>query len=355
MTAHRRQGPQQSGVVKGPRMNHGLPPNSRAARRVAAQRQEMRSFLLSRARQLFISHCEADIAWCRPFADALCQAGADVWFDEAHRGSRRLIDGIEAELYRWGHVFVRSPAATTCPRVQREVAAAASVWKQRPGMHFVLPVVAERADSEPRQLQPYAHVAGPGSAGLAPTTAATRIGYILALDDPLGRPLQETPAAAPQEITAEDAYLRGRVLYGPGTREDALRAWDVAIQLNPTEARYWRERGEALHRLKRFEDALAALDRALELNPRSSGAWRIRASVLAYQGRFEAALDAAEHAIAIDGHPNAWSTKIRALRRLGRETEAQAATSRLRQALDERWRPARVTAELARMRRCVVG
>src|SRR5260221_5204242 len=149
----------------------------------------------------------------------------------------------------------------------------------------------------------------------------------------------------PSAIAAEDAYLRGRVLYGPGTREDALRAWDVAVRLDPTEPRYWRERGEALHRLKRFDDALASLDRALEFDPRNSGAWRIRASVLAYQGRFEAALNAAEHPLAIDGPPNAWSAKIGALRRLGREAEAEGAVSPLREALEELWRRRRVSAE----------
>ena len=212
-------------------------------------------------------------------------------------------------------------------------------------MHVVLPVVAERTATEPRQLQPYGHLAGPGGSGLAPATAATRVGYIVALDDPLGRPLQETSAPPPKEIAAEDAYLRGRVLYGPGTREDALQAWDVAVRLDPTESRYWRECGEALHRLKRFDDALAALDRALELDPRSSGAWRIRASVLAAQGRYEAALDAAEHAIAIDGHPHAWGIKALALRRLDSGTEAEVAMRHRRQAFEAMWRRSRVTPE----------
>jgi len=326
-------------------MNTGLPPNSRAARHMAEQRRGMRDFLMSRRRQLFISHCEADTAWCRPFVDTLRQAGADVWFDEAHHGSGRVISGVEGELYRWGHIVVVSPAAAACPRMQEEVEAAASVWKQQPGMHLVLPVVAERTVMVPRQLLPYAHISAPQGAALAPETAATRVGYILALDDPLGRPFHEAPPPPPSAIAAEDAYLRGRVLYGPGTREDALRAWDVAVRLDPTEPRYWRERVEALHRLKRFDDALASLDRALELDSRSSGAWRIRASVLAYQGRFEAALNAAEHAIAIDGHPNAWSAKIRALRRLGREAEAEGAVSPLREALEELWRRRRVSAE----------
>jgi tetratricopeptide (TPR) repeat protein len=212
-------------------------------------------------------------------------------------------------------------------------------------MHWVLPVVAERSDTEPRQLQAFAHIVSPAGAGLAPETAARRMGYIVALDDPLGRPLNEMPTPPPQEITAEDAYLRGRVLYGPGTREDALRAWDVAVQLNPSEAQYWRERGEALHRLKRFEDALATVERALELDPQSSGTWRIRASVLVSQKRFDAALDAVEHAIAIDGHYNAWHTKIMVLRQLGRETDAQVAAGHLREALEEWRRRSRLTTE----------
>ena len=97
-------------------MTNELPSNSRAARRLAEQRRWMRDFLLARTRDLSISHCEADADWCRPFVAALRQSGADVWFDETHGGSGRLIGGIEAELYRWGHVFVVSPAAAACPR-----------------------------------------------------------------------------------------------------------------------------------------------------------------------------------------------------------------------------------------------
>ncbi|HEX9413566.1 MAG TPA: toll/interleukin-1 receptor domain-containing protein, partial [Ktedonobacterales bacterium] len=142
-------------------MNNDLHPNSRAARRMAEQRRWMRDFLLSHERQLFISHCEADVAWCRPFVDRLRQAGADVWFDETHRGSGQVISGIERELYRWGHVVVVSRAATTCPRVREEIEAASSLWKERWRMPLVLPVVAERAAVEPQQLQAYAHLAGP--------------------------------------------------------------------------------------------------------------------------------------------------------------------------------------------------
>lgn len=317
-------------------MYYGLHPNSRAARRLDAQRRQMREGLLSRGRRLYLSFCEDDLAWCRPFSGALRQAGADVWFDEAHVGSGSKINGIERELYRWAQVFILSPAATACTRMRDEAETAASIWKHQLWMHLVLPIVAETTATEPEQLRRFAHIAGPEGVGLAPEVSAMRIGYILALDDPLGRPLGEEPPPHPPGITAEDAYMRGRVLYGPGTRIDALRAWDLAVRLNPTNPRYWRDRGETLHRLKRFDEARASLDRSLELDPSCSGAWRILASVLEYQGEFIAALDAAEHAIAIDGHLNAWGAKVRVLRRLGRTADVDAALIRLREAFDMR-------------------
>jgi tetratricopeptide (TPR) repeat protein len=304
---------------------YGLPPSSRKARLFDKQRRLRRERRQLAFQRVFLSSCDEDIAWSRPFVDTLRKAGADVWFDEAHRGSGRMVNGIEAELYRRTHVYVLTPSFSASPHALHEVAVAASLWKRTHWRGFILPVVARESPNQPELLRNYRQLSGSEGKGLAPQTAATRVSYILALDDPLGRPLEDPPLPPPPEITAEDAYWRGRLLYGAGTRIDALRAWDLAAQIDPTESRYWRERGEALQRLKRYDEALASLDQAVKLDPRNGGAWRLRSSALYYLGRYEESLNATKHAIVIDNHPSAWSDKIRALRKLGRDIDVQEA------------------------------
>lgn len=117
---------------------YGLPPSSRKARLFDKQRRVRRERRQLWFQRVFLSSCDEDIAWSRPFVDTLRQAGADVWFDESHRGSGRMVNGIEAELYRWTHLYVLTPAFSASPHALHEVDVAALLWKRASWKYFSL-------------------------------------------------------------------------------------------------------------------------------------------------------------------------------------------------------------------------
>jgi tetratricopeptide (TPR) repeat protein len=68
----------------------------------------------------------------------------------------------------------------------------------------------------------------------------------------------------------EPAYLSslGTTLRQQGRREDALKAFDKALQLKPDDAELWVNLGNVLAELERFDDALVSYQNAFKLNPR---------------------------------------------------------------------------------------
>jgi len=70
-------------------------------------------------------------------------------------------------------------------------------------------------------------------------------------------------------LTAKPEYLStvGIVLRNQGRHEDALKAFDKAVQLRPGDAGSWRHLGDALVDLGRFDDALLSYQHAMQLDP----------------------------------------------------------------------------------------
>ena len=82
----------------------------------------------------------------------------------------------------------------------------------------------------------------------------------------------------------------GTTLQRQGQREDALKAFDKAVQLRPDVAELWKNLGNVLVDLERPNDALLSFQHALTLAP---GLWRAsnQCAVLLYNaGRFEEAI-----------------------------------------------------------------
>ena len=66
-----------------------------------------------------------------------------------------------------------------------------------------------------------------------------------------------------------------------GPHEEALAAFDRALDLNPNGGAAHTNRGNVLSSLGRYEQALTAYDRALDLNPNNAAAHTNRGNVLA--------------------------------------------------------------------------
>jgi tetratricopeptide (TPR) repeat protein len=127
------------------------------------------------------------------------------------------------------------------------------------------------------------------------------------------------------------AYLSslGTTLRQQGRREEALQAFDKAVQLKPDDAELWTNRGNVLAELERLDDALLSYQRALELNPRHWDTACRSGAILRGLGRFEEAV--ARFELCDELQPNhAFTLYMRSLslRDLKRSDEALDAGSR---------------------------
>src|SRR5467141_4774240 len=93
---------------------------------------------------------------------------------------------------------------------------------------------------------------------------------------------------------------KGNALTRMGQLMDALRCFNAAIKVNPLFEVAWNNKGNALARLGKFEDALRCYDRALDIDPGYRGAWVNKGFVLTKLGRFDEAASCADHALLLD-------------------------------------------------------
>ncbi|MEW6618965.1 MAG: tetratricopeptide repeat protein [bacterium] len=108
-----------------------------------------------------------------------------------------------------------------------------------------------------------------------------------------------------------------------GRYEEALTAYEKAIELEPDDAWAWRGKGYALGELGRYEEALVATEKAIELKPDMAEAWNNKGWILGKLGRYEEELAAYEKAIELKPDDAfAWNNKGCILGNLGRYEEA---------------------------------
>ena len=115
----------------------------------------------------------------------------------------------------------------------------------------------------------------------------------------------ELPADAAGCLAKGNTWLQG------GRIEDALRAYDRAIALQPDYLEPHFNRGNVLLRLQRLPEALAAFERAIALSPELAIAHYNRATILGTTGRADEALAGYQRTLALD------STMVQARFNLG--------------------------------------
>jgi tetratricopeptide (TPR) repeat protein len=117
----------------------------------------------------------------------------------------------------------------------------------------------------------------------------------------------------------------GTTLQQQGRREEALKAFDKAVQLKPDDAELWQCMGSILLELARFDHALLSLQQALKLNPRHRDAAYKSGILLNHFRRFEQALahfDLCEEVL--PNHAPTLVGRVRALYYLNRFEDALA-------------------------------
>ena len=93
------------------------------------------------------------------------------------------------------------------------------------------------------------------------------------------------------EPTAEDVSALGMALHRSGKLEDALKAFDKAISLQPGNAELWKNLASVLIDLNRPDEALLGLQHALKLRPRYADAANLSGLILYRKERYSEALD----------------------------------------------------------------
>ncbi len=143
-------------------------------------------------------------------------------------------------------------------------------------------------------------------------------------------PMRATSQAVPTDASPKEDWLnKGNELYDLKRYEEALEAYNRAIQLAPNDALAYHNKGYALDDLKRYEEALEAYTRAIELDPNDAVTYYNKGYTLRNLKRYEEALEAYTRALELD--PNDAVTyyhKGTALRNLKRSKEALDAYAR---------------------------
>lgn len=75
-------------------------------------------------------------------------------------------------------------------------------------------------------------------------------------------------------------YSTGNERAKDGDNEDALIAYDKALELDPNHVSAWNNKGIVLYRLKRFEEAIVCYDKAIEIDPKYANAWYNKANAM---------------------------------------------------------------------------
>jgi len=117
-------------------------------------------------------------------------------------------------------------------------------------------------------------------------------------------------------------YWRGFILEMLGKYKDALKVYDLVINLDPKNPDVWNAKGNLLSELKRTDEALICYDKALELclddSPDATSLNR-KGNALLELGRFEEAVQCYEEALNLDDKNDIfWSNKGVALMELNK-------------------------------------
>ncbi|MEA2737404.1 MAG: hypothetical protein QOH05_711, partial [Acetobacteraceae bacterium] len=123
--------------------------------------------------------------------------------------------------------------------------------------------------------------------------------------------------------------LFGTILARLGETEAALPVFDLSVQLDPSRADIWLNRGLALVQLRRVEEGVASYSHAIKLQPNLVEAHAYRANALTRLGRFREALAGYRTASALrPNDPSILGSQARAMQRSGDGVGALATCER---------------------------
>jgi tetratricopeptide (TPR) repeat protein len=276
--------------------------------------------------KVFLSHSSQDKAFADAFAQALRDAGADVWYDEESLGTGHLRRTIMKELGdRPVFLVLLSKPAMASTWVLDECEWAYDL-QRGDANRTILPVVAQALDWADLGMALYLRSLKRVEAGdlrpLPVAEAAAQTLRLLGLT-PKGPP---PPPVTPQPRESAHVLLSdATVLIDRKQHTQAISLLEKATQLEPDNSSAWFHLGVAYKGAEHWEASLAAFDRALTLQPGYLAALVGKVTVLDALGRYQEALLCVDRVIAIRNDAWSWKTKSTILRALGRDEEARKA------------------------------
>jgi tetratricopeptide (TPR) repeat protein len=101
---------------------------------------------------------------------------------------------------------------------------------------------------------------------------------------------------------------------------------------NPQDAETWNNKGVALAGQNQYDEAIQAFDHAIQLDPQYAKAWNNKGVALAGQNQYDEAIKAYDEAIRLDPqYAKAWQGRGLALKALGRNAEADTAFAKAKE------------------------
>ena len=111
-------------------------------------------------------------------------------------------------------------------------------------------------------------------------------------------------SAVAQENTAEGWFKKGQELFRNGSYDDAVKAYDKAIELEPNNATFYISKVPGLNMLailtknqSKYNESLQAIDKALGIDPKNPRAWELKGKALSQMKRYNESLESYERGI----------------------------------------------------------
>ncbi len=92
-----------------------------------------------------------------------------------------------------------------------------------------------------------------------------------------------------EDLNAETLNNKGVVLYDQGKYDEAVKAFDKAIEINPQYEAAWIGKGMTLGSQGKYDEAVKAFDKAIEINPQHADAWAGKGFALQLLGQTDKA------------------------------------------------------------------
>ncbi len=113
-----------------------------------------------------------------------------------------------------------------------------------------------------------------------------------------------------QLLKAGDYAKQGDACFFENRYEDAIAAYDRALQIQPDLADTWNNRGVVLTRMQRYQEAIASYEEATKIRANYPDAWNNRGVVLLELQKYQEAIACYEQAIqAKPDYADAWNNR----------------------------------------------